>query len=270
MAWDTALTAVCWNLQDSKLANLMFALELHRRCAAAGLPIVSNALHPGVVPSSEFFRDQSCCMRCFLRCCCCARCFLQTLDEASDGEVCVACPAAVVRPAASSVTPLRMHRFAGTHPSLHGKGGMYLDYNGRPTMAARRALDTSVHQRLWAVTAAATDVSPEICDQVSTELREAGVLSTHAGTSDPDASAGAGAGAGAAGSDADDTAGGATADVDALSEAGVNADAAGSDAGVGADGGAVGADASASASADAGAGATDDAGASTDAHVSTA
>ena len=111
---------------------------------------------------------------------------------------------------------------------------MYLDYNGRPTMAARRALDTSVHQRLWAVTAAATDVSPEICDEVSAELREAGVLSTHAGTSDPDASAGAGAGAGAAGSDADDTAGGATADVDALSEAGVNADAAGSDAGVGA------------------------------------
>jgi NAD(P)-dependent dehydrogenase (short-subunit alcohol dehydrogenase family) len=32
---------------QSKLANLMFTLELGRRCAAAGIGLVSNAAHPG-------------------------------------------------------------------------------------------------------------------------------------------------------------------------------------------------------------------------------
>jgi NAD(P)-dependent dehydrogenase (short-subunit alcohol dehydrogenase family) len=36
-------TAYC----QSKLADLMFALELRRRSASAGLPLVSNAAHPG-------------------------------------------------------------------------------------------------------------------------------------------------------------------------------------------------------------------------------
>jgi NAD(P)-dependent dehydrogenase (short-subunit alcohol dehydrogenase family) len=33
---------------QSKLANLLFALELHRRAEAAGLPLVSAAAHPGL------------------------------------------------------------------------------------------------------------------------------------------------------------------------------------------------------------------------------
>lgn len=40
---------------DSKLMNLMFARELHRRYAKDG--IVANALHPGIIPT-ELARDQ--------------------------------------------------------------------------------------------------------------------------------------------------------------------------------------------------------------------
>eukprot|EP00435_Cladocopium_sp_Y103_P004493 s3859_g1.t1 len=40
---------------QSKLANLLFAYELDRRCRAKGLSVVSNALHPGVV-NTELFR----------------------------------------------------------------------------------------------------------------------------------------------------------------------------------------------------------------------
>lgn len=37
-------TAYC----QSKLADLMFALELSRRCEASGIPLLSNAAHPGI------------------------------------------------------------------------------------------------------------------------------------------------------------------------------------------------------------------------------
>ena len=37
---------------QSKLADLMFALELGRRSASAGLPLVSNAAHPGYAPTN--------------------------------------------------------------------------------------------------------------------------------------------------------------------------------------------------------------------------
>jgi NAD(P)-dependent dehydrogenase (short-subunit alcohol dehydrogenase family) len=38
----------------SKLANLMFALELQRRCTAAGSPLTSTAAHPGVAVTNLF------------------------------------------------------------------------------------------------------------------------------------------------------------------------------------------------------------------------
>lgn len=40
----------------SKLANILFASELARRLKTAGRPIVSNSLHPGFVPGSQFGR----------------------------------------------------------------------------------------------------------------------------------------------------------------------------------------------------------------------
>ncbi len=39
---------------QSKLANLVFALELHRRLTAAGSPLVSTAAHPGVTATNLF------------------------------------------------------------------------------------------------------------------------------------------------------------------------------------------------------------------------
>ncbi|MBK9474754.1 MAG: SDR family NAD(P)-dependent oxidoreductase [Tetrasphaera sp.] len=39
---------------QSKLANLLFALELHRRAGATGSPLVSNAAHPGVTNTGLF------------------------------------------------------------------------------------------------------------------------------------------------------------------------------------------------------------------------
>lgn len=40
----------------SKLANLRFSNELARRLANAGSDVTSNALHPGIIPGSEFSR----------------------------------------------------------------------------------------------------------------------------------------------------------------------------------------------------------------------
>ena len=40
----------------SKLANVLFASELARRLDAAGRPAMSNSLHPGFVPGSQFGR----------------------------------------------------------------------------------------------------------------------------------------------------------------------------------------------------------------------
>jgi NAD(P)-dependent dehydrogenase (short-subunit alcohol dehydrogenase family) len=40
----------------SKLANLQFSNELARRLVASGRDVTSNALHPGIVPGSEFSR----------------------------------------------------------------------------------------------------------------------------------------------------------------------------------------------------------------------
>jgi NAD(P)-dependent dehydrogenase (short-subunit alcohol dehydrogenase family) len=41
----------------SKLANLRFSNELARRLDAAGSDVTSNALHPGIIPGSEFSRS---------------------------------------------------------------------------------------------------------------------------------------------------------------------------------------------------------------------
>ncbi len=43
---------------QSKLANLLFALELHRRIVAAGAPATSLAAHPGIAATDLFAADQ--------------------------------------------------------------------------------------------------------------------------------------------------------------------------------------------------------------------
>ena len=41
---------------DSKQANLLFALELHRRCGRAGVPVSAVAVHPGISATNLFTR----------------------------------------------------------------------------------------------------------------------------------------------------------------------------------------------------------------------
>ncbi len=47
--WVFSLAVVAQTYAQTKLANLMFAKELDRRCKAAGWPITAVAIHPGVV-----------------------------------------------------------------------------------------------------------------------------------------------------------------------------------------------------------------------------
>ncbi len=49
LQWERSYgrTVECFAYCQSKLADLMFALELGRRSASAGIPLVSNAAHPG-------------------------------------------------------------------------------------------------------------------------------------------------------------------------------------------------------------------------------
>jgi NAD(P)-dependent dehydrogenase (short-subunit alcohol dehydrogenase family) len=43
--------------RNTKQANLLFALELHRRCARAGSPVSAVAVHPGAVATNLFARQ---------------------------------------------------------------------------------------------------------------------------------------------------------------------------------------------------------------------
>lgn len=43
--------------RNSKQANLLFALQLHRRCAAAGSPVSAVGVHPGAVGTNLFARQ---------------------------------------------------------------------------------------------------------------------------------------------------------------------------------------------------------------------
>ena len=81
--------------QDSKLANVLFAFELQRRVTAAGLPITANALHPGFIPGSGFWRSTHCCVKCCVKCCCgivCRPCGVtQSVANGEKCEVYVTC-----------------------------------------------------------------------------------------------------------------------------------------------------------------------------------
>lgn len=59
---------------NSKLMNIVFSKELQRRCTAANEPVIAVSMNPGFVPSSDFMRHTSCCVRCitkFCHTCCC-------------------------------------------------------------------------------------------------------------------------------------------------------------------------------------------------------
>jgi NAD(P)-dependent dehydrogenase (short-subunit alcohol dehydrogenase family) len=120
----------------SKLANLLFMFELHRRSVAAGSPLVSVAAHPGLAATA--------------------------LPDASLGSG-ARLYRLVSQSAAAGAAPTVM---AGTADlpggSYVGPGG-FLELRGRPTLvtAAPAAHDPEVARRLWEASEELTGVTYE-------------------------------------------------------------------------------------------------------------
>jgi NAD(P)-dependent dehydrogenase (short-subunit alcohol dehydrogenase family) len=140
---------------QSKLANLMFAIELDRRAKAAAVPLISTAVNPGIVATSllRSQRDQR--GRGF-RPAELAIASIQRLYGQPPGDGCL--------------TSL----YAATVPGL--RGGEYIVPDGRGHKRGRpavghpplRALDSETARRLWETSADLTKVSYSILDAART------------------------------------------------------------------------------------------------------
>ena len=128
---------------ESKLANLLFMLELHRRSLSAGLALTSVAAHPGYADTN-----------------------LQQAGPAMGGATFGSRAMAVLnkvvaQPAAHGAWPLLM---AGTQPGL--PGGSYVgpsgpfETRGRPHLVgmSASASDPELARRLWEASEQATGV----------------------------------------------------------------------------------------------------------------
>lgn len=105
---------------DSKLMNLMFARELHRRYAKDG--IVANALHPGIIPT-ELARDQN-------------------LGGMMLGIFALPFMRSVPRGAATSV-------YVATSPDYGLRGGLYFSDCREQKPPHKLALDDQVSRAVW-------------------------------------------------------------------------------------------------------------------------
>jgi len=133
-----------WNAYtQSKLANLLFALELERRLRAAGSTIKSLAAHPGYAATN-----------------------LQTAaPPALDRLIMKLTDAVMSQSAEAGALPIL---FAATQPDL--QGGSYAgpdgpgEYRGHPHLSTptRNAQDERVAARLWEVSEQLTGVSFEL------------------------------------------------------------------------------------------------------------
>lgn len=126
---------------QSKLANLMFALELHRRAAAAGGRLASMAAHPGLSATNIASNTGS---------------------ALSRGAFNAVMPL-VGQPAARGALP---GLYAATAPEARS-GGYYgpngfMEFKGDPAPAGvvPRANDPDAGRRLWEVSAELTAVEP--------------------------------------------------------------------------------------------------------------
>lgn len=124
---------------QSKLANLMFCYELHRRLVKAGAPLMTVTAHPGY-SKSELFRNMGK--------------PVQTMMKFSDlfiGQ----------DPAKGALPQL----YAATMPDV--RGGQYwgpdgfLEMAGHPTLvrSSRKSYDQQVQRRLWTVSEELTGVT---------------------------------------------------------------------------------------------------------------
>ena len=117
---------------DSKLMNLMFARELHRRYSAEG--ICANALHPGVI-ATELARDQS-------------------LPFMLLGLFALPMMKPVAQGAATSV-------MLATRPDFETGGGGYFAHCREKKPDHTLALDNEVCNRLWDISAGYVGLSPQ-------------------------------------------------------------------------------------------------------------
>ncbi len=128
---------------QSKLANILFALELDRRCRAAGMPVASMAAHPGYAATNLMSAG------------------LNMGGVKPDGAIIVGVTRLLAQPAAMGAQPSLM---AATMPGL--PGGSYVgprgfaEVRGRPAVVtpSRTARDEDLARRLWDVSEEATGV----------------------------------------------------------------------------------------------------------------
>jgi NAD(P)-dependent dehydrogenase (short-subunit alcohol dehydrogenase family) len=128
---------------QSKLANVLFALELDRRCRAAGMPVASMAAHPGYAATNLMSTG------------------LNMEGVKPDGAIIVGATRLLGQPAAMGAQPSLM---AATMPGL--PGGTYVgprgfaEMRGRPAVVtpSRTARDEELARRLWEVSEEATGV----------------------------------------------------------------------------------------------------------------
>lgn len=113
--------------KNSKLANILFTYELNKRLE--GTNISCNAMNPGLIPTTGFFRNLGACTRCCMRCCCLSfgRCLHITRSVAQGAECIV---------------------LLATSDDLRGVGGKYFS-DCEETPSSQESYDTSVSARLW-------------------------------------------------------------------------------------------------------------------------
>ena len=126
---------------QSKLANLLFTLELQRRLDAAGSPVLANAAHPGYASTNLQFHTGSGLMD---------RLSVKTIGNrllAQDADDAARCRRCTRRPPTCRATPTRARAApwsSAGHPKLVGRNAA--------------AQNTEVARRLWEVSERLTGV----------------------------------------------------------------------------------------------------------------
>lgn len=125
--WDDVMLAKGYSglraYDQSKLANILFSLELARRLRVAGRHVTSNAVHPGSV-ATEIARDSG---------------VLNFLSNTVAKLV-------LLTPEQGAATSLHV----ATHPAVDEVSGCYFS-RSRPVRPSRAAQDEFAAARLWAL-----------------------------------------------------------------------------------------------------------------------
>ncbi len=130
--------------RNTKQANLLFALELHRRCLQAGSPVTVAAAHPGAAATNLMARQLQ-------------RAGHRRLARAST------LVSSALLPSAASGAQTTLHALDPTTPSgaFVAPGGL-AQLRGRPELAAvyPSATDVGTAARLWELTEQTLGTSP--------------------------------------------------------------------------------------------------------------